>query len=115
MLLSGTIRPALTYHKGRVTLVLVEGPDSVCSPPLSIRQNVPAINGPSGSAKRPSRIEANSMQAIGHWMQKGSLLLLPLAIVLELAHAITLGQMLVAMIFFGSLFGIGRIVEGYAT
>ena len=55
------------------------------------------------------------MQAIGHWMQKGSLLLLPLAIVLELAHAISLGQMLVALVFFGSLFGIGRIVEGYAT
>lgn len=55
------------------------------------------------------------MQAIGHWMQKGSLLLLPLAIVLELAHAISLGQMLVGLVFFGCLFWIGRIVEGYAT
>jgi hypothetical protein len=55
------------------------------------------------------------MQAMGHWMQKGALGLLPLAILLELARAISLGQMLVALVFFFCLFWIGRIVEGYAT
>jgi hypothetical protein len=35
--------------------------------------------------------------------------------VLELAHAISLVQMLVALVFFACLFGTGRIVEGYGS
>ncbi|MCA9102389.1 MAG: hypothetical protein R3C10_22920 [Pirellulales bacterium] len=55
------------------------------------------------------------MRSVGHWMQKASLLLLPLAVILQLASMISQGQMLVAMVFFACLFWIGRIVEGYAT
>jgi hypothetical protein len=54
------------------------------------------------------------MQVLGKWMQKGSLGLLPLAIVFELAGSISQGQMLVALVFFGCLFWIGHIVEGFA-
>ena len=38
----------------------------------------------------------------------------PLGIVLQLSDAISLGQMLTMLVAAVSMFGIGRIVEGYA-
>jgi hypothetical protein len=54
------------------------------------------------------------MKALGRFAQFGGLVLPALAIVLELNHRITLGQMLVMLVAAVCCFGIGRIVEGYA-
>ncbi|MFM8890071.1 MAG: hypothetical protein ACKOTB_00355 [Planctomycetia bacterium] len=47
----------------------------------------------------------------GQWL---GLAIPAVAIVLELAHAITLGQMLVMLVAAVCCFWIGRILEGYA-
>ena len=47
-------------------------------------------------------------------MQVAGLVVLPLGMLLQLASAISLGQMLTMMLAGVALFGIGRIVEGYA-
>ncbi len=54
------------------------------------------------------------MRLLGRELQRLALILLPIAIVLELFHAVSLGQMLIMMIFGAAAFGVGRIVEGYA-
>ena len=54
------------------------------------------------------------MRRLGHNMQILGLAVLPLGIVLELGHSIREGQMLAMMLAGVCLFGIGRIVEGYA-
>jgi len=47
-------------------------------------------------------------------MQLVGLTVPPLAIVLQLLEALSLGQMLVALVGAVAAFGIGRILEGYA-
>jgi hypothetical protein len=47
-------------------------------------------------------------------MQIAALIAPPLAILLELQHAIRLGEKLVVLVAAVALFWIGRIVEGYA-
>lgn len=47
-------------------------------------------------------------------MQILGLVILPLGMLLQLAGTISLGRMLVMMLAGVCLFGIGRIVEGYA-
>jgi len=47
-------------------------------------------------------------------MQLLGLVVLPLGMLLQLASAISLGQMLTMMLLGVALFGIGRIVEGYS-
>jgi hypothetical protein len=54
------------------------------------------------------------MRALGRLMQMVVFFTLPLAMVMELTGAITLGQMLVAMVGGVCLFLIGRIIEGYS-
>jgi len=54
------------------------------------------------------------MQWLGRSLQLLGLFLLPAAIVLELLHAVSLGQMLLLLVAGVSLFWIGRIVEGYS-
>jgi hypothetical protein len=55
-----------------------------------------------------------AMRRLGHNMQVAGLVVLPLGMLLQLASAISLGQMLTMMLAGVALFGIGRIVEGYA-
>ena len=54
------------------------------------------------------------MRALGRCGQFVGLVMPALAIVLELNHAISLGQMLVMLVAAICCFGIGRILEGYA-
>lgn len=54
------------------------------------------------------------MKGVGGVMQRIGLFVPPLAIVLQLAETITLGQMLAMLGMAVCLFWIGRIVEGYA-
>jgi hypothetical protein len=54
------------------------------------------------------------MRWLGHNLQIVGLALPPLGIVLQLASAISLGQMLAMLLGSVCLFGIGRIVEGYS-
>jgi hypothetical protein len=54
------------------------------------------------------------MRPIGRSLQQLGLIVPPLSIVLQLINAITLGQMLTMLVASVCLFGIGRIVEGYA-
>jgi len=54
------------------------------------------------------------MQGIGRVMQRIGLFVPLLAIVLQLAESVTLGQMLAMLGMSICLFWIGRIVEGYA-
>jgi hypothetical protein len=54
------------------------------------------------------------MRMLGRGGQFLGLALPALAIVLELNHAISLGQMLVMLVAAICCFGIGRILEGYA-
>lgn len=56
----------------------------------------------------------HAMRQLGHNMQILGLAVLPLGILLELGHSIREGQMLAMMLAGVCLFGIGRIVEGYA-
>ncbi|HET6884341.1 MAG TPA: hypothetical protein VFI31_29585 [Pirellulales bacterium] len=53
------------------------------------------------------------MRQIARAMQLTALVLLPLSMVLQVARALTVGQMLVAMLAGFALFWIGRILEGY--
>jgi uncharacterized protein involved in cysteine biosynthesis len=54
------------------------------------------------------------MATFGHWLQILGLVVPPLAIILQLQSAISLGQMLTMVVAAFSAFWIGRIVEGYA-
>ena len=54
------------------------------------------------------------MRSFGRALQLLGLAVPPLAIVLQLAESITLGQMLTMLVASVSLFLIGRIVEGFA-
>jgi hypothetical protein len=54
------------------------------------------------------------MRSLGHNMQILGLVVLPLGMLIQLASAINTKQMLAVMLAGVCLFGIGRIVEGYA-
>ncbi len=54
------------------------------------------------------------MRLIGQLGQRLGLVIPAIAIVLELNHAISLGQMLMLLVAAVCLFGIGRILEGYS-
>ena len=54
------------------------------------------------------------MRSLGRFGQLLGLGLPALAVLLELGHAITLGQMLVMLVAAVCFFWIGRILEGYA-
>jgi hypothetical protein len=53
------------------------------------------------------------MRELGRNLQRLGLVLPPIAIVLQLFDQIATGKMLIVLAFSVSLFGIGRIVEGY--
>lgn len=55
------------------------------------------------------------MRRLGRICQQIALLGLPLSIPLQLAHLISLGQMLALMCAAICLFYIGRLIEGYAA
>lgn len=55
------------------------------------------------------------MKSLGRGLQGVALALLPLAMMLQIAERVTVGQMLTLWIAGISLFSIGRIVEGYAS
>ncbi|MEX2122154.1 MAG: hypothetical protein WD847_21420 [Pirellulales bacterium] len=54
------------------------------------------------------------MRTLGRSLEVLGLILPPLAIIFQLAERISLGQMLIMLVSAVCLFGIGRIVEGYA-
>ena len=54
------------------------------------------------------------MRGIGKFMQLVGLTAPPLAIVMQLAETISLGQMLTILVASVCVFWIGRIVEGYS-
>ena len=54
------------------------------------------------------------MRQFGRTLQLVGLSVPPLAIVLQLANSITLGQMLTMLLAAVCVFGIGRIMEGYS-
>jgi hypothetical protein len=54
------------------------------------------------------------MRAVGRFAQLLGLTLPAVAVVLELGHTISLGQMLMLLVAAVCCFGIGRILEGYA-
>jgi hypothetical protein len=54
------------------------------------------------------------MRSFGRGLQFLGLALPPLAILMQLSESISLGQMLTMLVASVCLFGIGRIVEGYA-
>jgi hypothetical protein len=55
------------------------------------------------------------MRVIGRLGQLAGLVVPALAVILELNHSISLGQMLVMLVFAACVFWIGRILEGYAS
>ena len=55
------------------------------------------------------------MRSIGRLLQVVGLAVPPLAMVMQLSSALSLGKMLVALVAAVCLFLIGRIVEGYST
>jgi hypothetical protein len=55
-----------------------------------------------------------SMRSLGRGFQWLGLGIPPLAMVLQLSNVVTLGQMLTLLVTSVCLFGIGRILEGYA-
>jgi hypothetical protein len=55
-----------------------------------------------------------TMRSFGRALQVLGLAVPPLGMVLQLSDAITLGQMLTMLVAAACMFGIGRIVEGYA-
>lgn len=57
----------------------------------------------------------SGLRAIGRFAQVLGLAVPALAIVLELNHTIGLGQMLVMLVAAVCCFGIGRILEAYAS
>ena len=54
------------------------------------------------------------MRGVGRGLQVLGLVLPPLAMVMQLADAVSLGQMLTMLLAAVCCFGIGRIVEGYS-
>jgi hypothetical protein len=56
----------------------------------------------------------SSMRGLGRGLQVLGLVLPPLAIIMQLAEAVSLGQMLTMLLAAVCCFGIGRIVEGYS-
>ena len=54
------------------------------------------------------------MRLLGQTGQRLGLILPAFAIILELNHTISLGQMLMVLVASVRLFGIGRILEGYS-
>jgi hypothetical protein len=54
------------------------------------------------------------MRSLGRGLQLLGLAVPPLAMVMQLTEAITLGQMLAALVAAACLFWMGRIVEGYS-
>lgn len=54
------------------------------------------------------------MKSLARGLQIVALVLLPLAMILQAAERVTVGQMLTLWVAGASLFWIGRIVEGYA-
>jgi hypothetical protein len=72
---------------------------------------------PGAADSPPDRMfssEAESMAVIGRLGQFLGLVIPAVAILLELNHTISLGQMLVMLVVALCCFWIGRIVEGYA-
>jgi hypothetical protein len=55
------------------------------------------------------------MRTLGRSLEVLGLILPPLAIIFQLAERISLGQMLIMLVSAVCLFGIGRIIEGYAS
>lgn len=55
------------------------------------------------------------MRTIGQLGQRLGLVVPAIAIILELNHSISLGQMLMLLVASVCLFGIGRILEGYGS
>jgi hypothetical protein len=55
------------------------------------------------------------MRTIGRGLQLVGLGVPPLAIIMQLSEAISLGQMLTMLVAAVCSFGIGRILEGYAV
>ncbi len=53
------------------------------------------------------------MVTLGRIMQVLGLIALPVAMVVQWADAISVGQMLVALLFGAALFYLGRMLEGY--
>jgi hypothetical protein len=62
----------------------------------------------------PPQPEHDSMAALGRLGQFLGLAIPAVAVLLELNHAISLGQMLVMLVAAVCSFWIGRIVEGYS-
>jgi hypothetical protein len=54
------------------------------------------------------------MRSLGRALQFLGLVVPPLAVVMQLSESITLGQMLTMLVAAVCVFGIGRIIEGYA-
>ena len=54
------------------------------------------------------------MRELGRGLQYLGLVLPPLAMVMQLTEAVSLGQMLTMLLAAVCCFGIGRIVEGYS-
>ncbi len=54
------------------------------------------------------------MRGLGRTLQLLGLAVPPLAMVMQLGEAITLGQMLTMLVAAVCCFGIGRIIEGYS-
>lgn len=65
-------------------------------------------------ATRWRRHWSTGMRILGQLGQRLGLVIPAIAIVLELNHAISLGQMLMLLVASVCLFGIGRILEGYS-
>jgi hypothetical protein len=55
------------------------------------------------------------MRQLARAMQIAALILLPLSMILQVARAVTVGQMLIAMVAGFCLFWIGRILEGLGS
>ena len=60
-----------------------------------------------------TKTNTSVLRLIGQSAQRLGLIFPAFAIILELNHAISLGQMLIMLVASICLFGIGRILEGY--
>ena len=54
------------------------------------------------------------IRSIGRGLQLLALVALPLAMVMQVANRLSLGQMLLIMVAGAAAFWLGRIIEGYA-
>lgn len=54
------------------------------------------------------------IRSIGRGLQLLALVALPLAMALQIANQLSLGQMLMVMVSGAAAFWLGRIIEGYA-